>query len=254
MKDKFDLDKFVETEFRMFFIWFFGDVAFAIIPIAIIALITTLLAQSFHDFFLIKEWSFATIVFFGVSIRRLIRLKVRLQHAPTSYKLDTGVQLYILLLIASALTLALVILNEKGALAMQDTKFLGTAQLALFILGLSSVFTAVRAEEKIYEQVDYLPDGISQRWLFRRIMSEIDKTGDSLEWVVYAIERASSAEFAASINHRISKIEEEKLFFALRGSFERLDMINSNGKRQLETLKTKIDRNARVSNQATSLN
>jgi hypothetical protein len=248
MKAKFDLEKFFESGFRIFFIWFFGDVAFAIIPIATIALITRLLGHSFHDILLIKEWSFATIVFFGVSIRKLIRLKVELQHTPTSYKLDTGVQLYIVLVIASVLILALVILNEKGGLAIQNPTVLGVTQLMLFILGLGSIFSAVLAEQKVYDEVNSLPDGISPHWLFRRIMSELDETGDSLEWVVYAIERVSSLEFAGRINQRIAKVEQEKLFFALRGSLERLDMINSSGKKQLETLRTKIDRNAAVSN------
>src|SRR6476661_4604435 len=106
------IDQSVDRFYRVLAIWLLGDVAFAVVPIATIAIITKLLGDNFSNFLLIKEWSFATIVFFGVSIRKLIRLKVELQKTPTSVKLDTGVQLFVLLLIASVLVLSFVILSE----------------------------------------------------------------------------------------------------------------------------------------------
>jgi hypothetical protein len=75
---------------RILSLWLFDDLLYAVIPILVLATITTLLGETFHDFLQIKEWSFATIVLFGVSIRRLIRLKVQIQQTSHSYKLERG--------------------------------------------------------------------------------------------------------------------------------------------------------------------
>jgi hypothetical protein len=82
-----------EDCFRILSLWLFQDVIFAIIPLLVIAGIKVMFREDFAGFSLIKEWSFASIVFFGVAIRRFVRLKVRLQLAPHSYKLDAGVQM-----------------------------------------------------------------------------------------------------------------------------------------------------------------
>jgi|SRR6266853_4745011 len=154
------LNKAVHKAHRLVVEWLFGDVAFAVIPILTIALINKLLGDSFKDFLLIKEWSFATIVFLGVSIRRFIRLKVEIQKTPRSYKLYGMVQILVLLLIASVLVLSFVILGEKGVIARQEKIVLGFAQLLLFGLGLYTILMVVVAEEQCRERDKTLPDGI----------------------------------------------------------------------------------------------
>jgi len=42
----------------------------------------TIRRGDFKDFLLLREWSFASIVFLGVSIRQLIRVKVNIQRTP----------------------------------------------------------------------------------------------------------------------------------------------------------------------------
>lgn len=116
---------------------FLGDVAYAVLPIITIAVLRRALNQPFDDFFLLPEWSFASIVFFGLSIRHTLELKVKYQR-DFSDKLFLGPQLLILPLIASVLTLALVELSEGNQL--MDKKFLVLLQLALFICGLGALF------------------------------------------------------------------------------------------------------------------
>src|SRR5690349_24745435 len=72
-----------------FFIWLFGDVAFTVLPIATIALINVALRVSFKEFLLLPEWSFASIVLFGLSIKHAIELKVKYQK-DVSYRLYGG--------------------------------------------------------------------------------------------------------------------------------------------------------------------
>jgi hypothetical protein len=69
------------TEFqRIVSLWLFGDLLYAVLPIIVLAGITRLLGEIFHDFLQIKEWSFATIVLFGDAVRRVIHLRVSVQY------------------------------------------------------------------------------------------------------------------------------------------------------------------------------
>src|SRR5437016_4274696 len=57
------------------------------------------------------EWSFATVVFYGVSLRRHIQHNVRYKRANRT-ALDWGAQIFTLLLTLSAVTLALTMATE----------------------------------------------------------------------------------------------------------------------------------------------
>jgi hypothetical protein len=184
------LSRSIYAAHRLVSLWLFGDVAYAALPIIVLALLTALLGAAFHDFLLIKEWSFATIVFFGVSIRKLIRLKVEIHRTPMSYKLDTGVQLFVLLLIGAVLVLSLVILLEKGALPTIHATFLGALQMALFVLGLFSTFASVLAEDEHRRRTSRLPDGITRGWLLGELNSQLNHAADCLDHVLYALQRA----------------------------------------------------------------
>jgi hypothetical protein len=217
--------------------WLFGDVIFAVLPIVTIAFINTLLGSRPDSLFLIKEWSFATIVFFGVSIRKLIRLKIQIQHVPKSYKLDTGVQFYIVLLIASVLVLSFVILGEKGVIPQHEADLLSKSQLALFFLGLLSVFLAVVTEERLDVDTLSLPREISKQWLFRRLISKVEHATSCLDYVISATKQASTMEFSDPENQISQEVEEERLHVTLQNAIDSLESALSRSKEQLESLK-----------------
>ena len=231
-----ELLKKVFSVHRIVSLWLFGDVAFAVIPIVTIAIINILLGVTFHDFLLIKEWSFATIVFFGVSVRKLIRLKVQIQQTPKSYKLDTGVQIYVLLLIASVLILSFVILGEKGVLVQQRAA-LGAGQLGLFLIGISSILIAVIVEEQYYKDEQTLPHGILKIWLVRRVIWHIEQANNSVSYAVYAMQQASEIKFNKLEGDSRSQYEEERLHLRLRAEIERLEQSLSEGKQLLDQFK-----------------
>jgi hypothetical protein len=66
---------------------------------------------------------------------------------PNSYKLDTGVQIYVTLLIGAVLVLSLVVLAEKGVLPSKDMGVLGVVQLGLFAHAMGSTLSIASAEE-----------------------------------------------------------------------------------------------------------
>jgi hypothetical protein len=141
------MDQALSKVMRVLLLWLFGgDVTFALLPLLVMGVITVLVPGR-GDFFLLKEWSFATIIFFGVSIRKLVFIKVRIQQNPRSHTLDTGVVFFVVFLVTAVLVLSLVILNEKGILPPDATPLLAHSQLLLFGLGLLSTLMAVITED-----------------------------------------------------------------------------------------------------------
>jgi hypothetical protein len=123
-----------------------GDVVYAMIPLLVLAVVKVLRNDSFEDFMDLKEWSFATIVFFGAALRRFVRLKYE-QGRDSAHKLELGIQLFIVGLIGSVTVLTLVILEEGTELAPAVVHYLGLAQLSLFATGLLSLLVCVWVEE-----------------------------------------------------------------------------------------------------------
>lgn len=204
--------------------WFTGDFAYAVLPIGVIALLTVLLHGDFSGFLLIKEWLFASIVLFGVSIRRLIHLKVQVQLVPTSITLDGGVQLYILLLIASVLVLAIVLLAEKRMLQLNDTQYLAEAQIGLFAISAWSVLAAIMAEDNVRSVQARLEGGASRRWLLRHLVADVQKACGALDKVASALEIAASYNAAPS-NDVTSRRSESKHEQALKDAVNRADVL-----------------------------
>jgi hypothetical protein len=128
---------------------FFSDVAYAILPIITIAILRLALNQPFEHFLLLPEWSFASIVFFGLCIKNILELKVKYQR-DFSDKLFLGPQFFALPLIASVLTLALVELNEINK--SMNERFLIGLQLVWFISGIGCLLIVNYAIGVIREQ------------------------------------------------------------------------------------------------------
>ena len=172
---------------RLFSLWFFGDVAYAILPIATLAFIKIVVGSSFGGFFVLKEWTFATIVFFGVTIRRLIRLNA---DTPLSYKLDSGVQLFIFLLITAVVTLSFVMLTELDEWAGVNLNVLATSQMALFVGGLVALGFVTVSEERLRLKRAQLPRSMGKTWLLRQITVQFDRAYDAVGYITFAVNRA----------------------------------------------------------------
>lgn len=231
--------KSIDPVAHAFITWVIGDVAFAVIPIATMAMINFFVGGSWSSFLLTKEWSFATIVFLGVSIRKFIRLKVEIQQTPKSYKLDAGVQLHILLLIAAVIVLVFVILLEKGTIGPftpQQNLLLEGAQMGLFVFGLFSILIAIVAEELHVATLRSLPQGISKTWLLNIVISRVTRASDYLDYAVSAAERASKIKFADPEDDARYDREEKTLRFSLHHAVERLERGLSEGRQPFNTV------------------
>ncbi|HSF05932.1 MAG TPA: hypothetical protein VLG10_09090 [Methylomirabilota bacterium] len=110
--------------------WAFGDLSFTLMPIAIIFAISQLGRSDSSEPLLWREWSFGSIVLLGTALVKLVNLKTKLQRDFSEARLVSGLRFIVILLVATAIVLALVVLRESGV-ALNGT-FLGRAQLILF--------------------------------------------------------------------------------------------------------------------------
>jgi len=190
VKNKKSAGRRFEFNFRVFSLWLFGDVAFTVLPIAVIAIMDGGLGRSFSGFFLIPEWSFAAIVLYGLSIRCLVRLKTRYQK-DFSYKLDTGIQILVFALIASVICLSLIRLSERNTVLTEES-VLTFLQMGLFILGLTSLLIVTAFTEQFIEERNILPNGLSKGRYLRHLEDSLDSAIKGLNYFLYALEKSSS--------------------------------------------------------------
>jgi hypothetical protein len=196
--------------------WLFGDVMYAVLPILVLAGITLVRKESFHSFAEIQEWSFATIVLLGVTIRKFVRLKVEIQQSPTSYKLDAGIQTFVVCLVASVVVLSFVILKEKK-LVEADDAILGAAQLTLFAVGALSLLVAVYAED-VAESWQTEPN--ARVWQLTKMNSKLLEAELAIEEVLAVDKPVAAAQANATDSKAIN--EEARLNEILAGTLVRL--------------------------------
>ncbi len=225
---------------RILSLMLFGDFAYAVLPILVLAIITALLSEGYEHFLQIKEWSFATIVMLGVAIRKTIRLKVEVQRITHSYlyTLDTAVQACILFLIGSVLVLSLVIFVEKGVLPAHHAQVLGFVQLSLFLVAVLVLCTTVLAEELSDARESELPDGITKLWFLERIGFQVRRAAECMNYVTYAVvERAPGMRFSEPQSQKArAKYDEATRMARTRAELERLGELVAAARKGIDSM------------------
>lgn len=173
----------------------FGDVAYAVLPLLVLALVTALIGGEFENFLLLKEWSFASVVLLGVTIRRTVQVKTDLQRDTRSYRFDVAVQGPILVLIMSVIVLAFVSLQEHGKFPEGNAPVLALAQLLIFIVTMVLFFAAVIIEDREHETRRRLPKTITRNWLIDAARRDLKNCTSILQFVKYEIDRLGEGNF-----------------------------------------------------------
>jgi hypothetical protein len=175
--------------------WFFADVAYTLLPIAVIIFIQIGTKGTTDFLYLSPEWSFATIVSFGVAITSLIELKTEIQH-DASHRLYTGTRLYIILLIVSVIILSLVALRDNG-LSINE-RFLWTGQIALLFLSLVSLYMSHIARDKIFSDRNNLPKTIGRRIYYAYLSDSLGQIQSELRYLRFAIGKDKEIDFRSN--------------------------------------------------------
>ena len=176
----------------------FTDVAYTVLPLITILVLRFATFQSLEDFLLLPELSFASIVFYGFSIKYFMELKITHQR-DFSAKLYTGPQVMTLLLILSVLTLALVEWNEKEKKLNKD--FLTGMQIVLFMGGLAAVFIFNYFKFQIVEARNNLEDSISKTKYYSIAENFLDMAVYGLESFVSTSEKIKAAQLANNLGN-----------------------------------------------------
>jgi hypothetical protein len=194
---------------RIILRWLFTDVIYAVLPLLVIAILTTLLGRQFKEFLFLKEWSFASIVLFGVTVRQSIRLKTTVQRVPRSWTLDIAVQMFMLALILAVIVLSLVVLSEWRLIPQTDA--LARYQLTIFLVGLICLFATTWIEEAIRHQEERLPKQLPTGWALGRVMGRFESITEELSYLACILQRLASEpnRSAASCGH--AALEEARL-------------------------------------------
>lgn len=181
---------------------------------------------------------------FRCVIRKFVRLKVEIQQTPTSYRLETGLQLLIVCLITSVLVLGLVVLAEKGIVPADKVLYLGYAQLVLFVMGMASMLVAVIAEDSGLRWVEQLAGSVSRRRLLRRIHRELELAEWHVQYVVEAMDRAREHDSHDSPDTppaSSSRREEERWLRIASGTLDQIEDFLAHVRQGLESYRTVPD-------------
>lgn len=183
------IEMLFESMMKIFFLWLFGDVFYAVLPLITLLVVDGLTRVPLDHFWELKEWSFASIVIAGVLIRKFIRLKAVVQRMPGSFKLDSGVQMYVLLLICAVLVLGLVILAERGLFPPSVLAALSGAQVLVFALAAYGLLLTIAAEEQGESWVPSWLSNRSRQLFMRRATRELYDSLKPLHYVMGALKK-----------------------------------------------------------------
>jgi len=195
--------------------WFFDEVAFVLLPIGVIAVMTLLVtAGPKENLLLLREWGFATAVILASALNRFVALKVIVQR-DRSTRVLVGTRLLVLLLILAVLCLALSVLREHGVAI--DANALLALQMCALLFGLLFLGVAIYYEVKHDTESRALPSSLSSASLRRYIGRHLEESYSRLDIITDAFERTSENNSNDSalpvsivtqeLSYRLSRIE-----------------------------------------------
>jgi hypothetical protein len=210
----------LRTAREIFGMWFFGDVAYAILPIITIATINLATGASFDRFLLAPEWSFAAIVFFGLSIRYLLEIKARFEREQ-SYRLDTGTQFRVLLAIVSVLCLALVDMIDRIRPHVNEG-FIESVQIMLFVGGLGALLSATVTKQSFMRARWAIPHNMTRLRFMLHLENSLNTAIDNCDYFSYAVGKGGDRDLISDNDFVSSESWEETNYSRVREKIARL--------------------------------
>ena len=172
--------------------FFIGDLAFTILPLAIIIFLNLALGKPAIDIPYYPEWSFASIVIIGMAMTRMLELKMLYQQ-DKSYRIFTLSKICILLLIGASLSLALCQLKPYGVDI--NLKFLVLLQFSMFFMGIFLLLVAHIGKEKHISDQRYLPPNITISKYYDFIEESMSDLGNEITYLNNALSRHERFDF-----------------------------------------------------------
>lgn len=184
--------------------WFFGEIAFVLLPLAIIVVVRSFLGLKMADMLVLPEWSFAAIVLLAVGLNKLMGLKTRMRK-DASNKVFHGSRFVVILLIVAAVTLAFSVSKQQGMKV--DYIVLSATQVALVLIASGFLYAAIAHEIKHETEVRELPATLASNRMAALIRSDVKDVEEKLRGIEWALARVDSrAYFTSSASPKYSEI------------------------------------------------
>lgn len=184
--------------------WFFGEVAFVLLPLAIITVVRTFLGVRLGDIFILPEWSFAAIILLAAGLNRFMLLKTRLQK-DASNKVFHGSRFVVMMLIVAAVTLVFSVSNQQGVKV--DQLVLSAANVTLVLVACAFLYAAIASELKYEYEARELPATLASAQMACLIRGDVKLVEEKLRRIEWALARVDArAYFSTSAATRYSDV------------------------------------------------
>jgi len=175
--------------------WFFGEIAFVLLPLAIIVVVRSFLGLRLADMFTLPEWSFAAIVLLAVGLNKFMVLKTRLQK-DVSNKVFHGTRFVVMLLIVAAVTLAFSVSKQQGVKV--DDVILSATQGVLVLVGSGFLYAAIAHEIRHENETRELPAALASARMAALIRCDVKDVEEKLRRIEWALARIDSRSYFSS--------------------------------------------------------
>lgn len=175
--------------------WFFGELAFVLLPLAIIVVVRSFLGLRLADLFTLPEWSFAAIVLLAVGLNKFMLLKTRLQK-DVSNKVFHGSRFVVMLLIIASVTLAFSVSKQQGVKV--DDVILSATQVVLVVIASGFLYGAISHEIKHENEVRELPATLASPKMAALIRCDVTNVEEKLRRIEWALARVDSRSYFSS--------------------------------------------------------
>jgi hypothetical protein len=184
--------------------WFFGELAFVLLPLAIIVVVRAFLGFRLGDMLTLPEWSFAAIILLAAGLNKFMVLKTRLQK-DASNKVFHGSRFVVMLLIIAAVTLAFSVSKQHGVKV--DEIILSATQAALVIVASGFLYAAIAHEIKHENEVRELPATLAAGRMAALVRSDVKAVEEKLRRIEWALARVDTrAYFSSSASPKYSEV------------------------------------------------
>lgn len=181
--------RFYDILCESFFRFLFGQLAFTLLPIAVIAIIRFALGKTNEITNFLSDLSFATVIFYGLILIQTLELK-KLQGDINSFRAKMLIQVFILHLIVSVANLAMIVINNNGITL--NITYLKTLQLWLFWFSIFWLFIVYHTKVSFEKMKNVIDETTSKKEYYRYFDQSLIQAKDSLAYILFACERKSN--------------------------------------------------------------
>ena len=181
--------RFFDIFCESFFRFIFGQLAFTILPIVVIAIIRLSLGKTNELTTFLNDLSFATVVFYGLILTQTLELK-KLQGDIYSFRAKMLIQVFILHLIISVSSLSMIVIHNNGILL--NINYLKTLQLWLFWFSVLWLFIVYHTKVSYEKRKNIIDETTSKKEYYIYFDQSLMQAKSNLSYILYACERKSN--------------------------------------------------------------